>query len=193
MDKVHKLFKLLGDVQILRIFLVLSLFFLFCLFPGMAARYTSLGGPTDIEMQLTRGPEGWADLWQDYSGNIERGLHEYRTRLLYLDFLFPVIFAALLMSATALLTKGAGTGPDKGDLFLFVLPVLGGLCDWAENGMHFILLRGVKSIKDIRGIPPNSVRLSFAFTVLKFVLIIVPLGTAILVYVYRLFGRVRSS
>ena len=76
-------------------------------------------------MLLALGPEGRAF---------------YLTRILPLDFLFPISYMLSYASLIALLAKYAN--PPKPCRYLLLVPVLAMLCDWAENIGAVAMLNG---------------------------------------------------
>ncbi|MFQ5906655.1 MAG: hypothetical protein ACE5JA_08785, partial [bacterium] len=171
------------------VFLLLILLFGY-LFPRSAASFTARDGPTHLDMELACQKDAWGDnvrQWGEYTGSIESAVQNYRVHLLTLDTVFPVVYVILLLSAIAVLTKEPEKEPPDWVLILFLLPVLGGVFDLAENFMHIHIL--LESVGDLGSMPGDLIRLSFVFTVLKWVLIVVPVAGAILVKLYREFFR----
>lgn len=193
MDRVYnavvRAYERLANPTIVVVFLLLALFFALYLFPTSTDSFTARGGPIHLQMQLEHRPSRWAELWDNYSGSIESAVHEYRMHLLGLDVVFPVIYVVLLMSAIARLTKELDKRPSNWVLMLFLLPVVGGIFDLAENYMHISMLQGAKSVEDLYNIPAGSIRLSFILTMSKFSLLVIPLLVAILISLYRRFYK----
>jgi hypothetical protein len=60
---------------------------------------------------------------------------------MWLDFLFPLVYAVFLSSAIAVLTRQPGEPPGRLQRALFVLPYLAVPFDLLENTLHLLILR----------------------------------------------------
>jgi hypothetical protein len=99
---------------------------------------------------------------------------------------FPVVYVLAVMSAVALLTRQTGEEPSRSHLLLFVLPILGGLFDWAENVKHINLLHEALKLGGFDNDTLRAgVRQAFVLTVLKLVLAFGPLVVAVIVWLRR--------
>jgi hypothetical protein len=56
------------------------------------------------------------------------------------DYLYAALYALALASWVAWLSRREGAVPSRGDLGLFMLPLIAGLCDWIENTLHLLLV-----------------------------------------------------
>jgi hypothetical protein len=101
------------------------------------------------------------------------------------DMAFPFAYVVLCISSVALLTKDGDKQPSTWVLVLFLLPVLAGAFDWAENLMRMHLLRGVKVPGDLNALPDHLLSLSHAFTLVKWLLVIGPPLVALLAKLTR--------
>ena len=190
-DAVVKVYRGLARMTIAVVFLLLILLFGY-LFSTSADSFRARGGPAHLQMELAYRKDAWVgyvEEWGEHTGSIESAVQNYRTHLLKLHIVFPLLYVTLFVSAIAFLTNEPDKRPAKWALLLFLLPVVGGIFDLAESYIHFSTLQGVKSVEDLNSIPDLLVSLSFLFTALKWSLIAVPLGLAIPVYLNREFFR----
>ena len=156
------------------------------LFPMSNRSYTSEGGRGHFHLQRTADPSEWDRIvrsWTSPDLSMETVVQNYRRHLIQLDLVFPVAYVLFVMSAVALLTSRTGEEPGGWDLLLFVLPILGGLFDWAENLKHIQLLQEALTLGGFDNDTLRAgVRQAFAFTVLKLVLAFGPLVVAVIVW-----------
>jgi hypothetical protein len=179
MDKLYKFF---ADWRLTILFLILVLFFSLYLFPTDSTNYAAPDKPRHVNLQMQYEKEKFTEMiisWEEVDRSLETAVRNYRVHLLKLDIIFPILYVLSLMSAIAALTDVTRGKPKTWAIILFLLPIGAGLCDITENIIHINLLKDVKIVSDLLAIPENPIRISFIFTITKYILILIPLLSAI--------------
>jgi hypothetical protein len=68
---------------------------------------------------------------------------------IWIDYIFPVVYAIFFSSFIAWLTIKLDKSPTKFHIIVFALPFIAGFLDWCENTLHIILLSNVNNISGI--------------------------------------------
>jgi hypothetical protein len=68
---------------------------------------------------------------------------------LWVDLFFPFAYAVCLTGVLGLLTLKPAEEPGTGLLVLLMIPLIGGVCDWIENGLHLFLLSDTSWLSEV--------------------------------------------
>jgi hypothetical protein len=113
------------------------------------------------------------------------GVLELQRRNLWIDLLFPFVYAFLLTGLLAALALPSDARPGRGLSILLTLPFFAGLLDWLENGLLlFILSQGSAR-------PPFLILLSSTVAGAKWVLLAVSAIAIIFALARRVLRRTR--
>lgn len=178
------------------LFVAVTLFFMFVLFPRASARTGSKKNRvTDLQKAYT--PEMFAGVLKSWSepGTEEEKREENREALrnavgvmkreniITLDFLFPLVYALAFAFSYAALS--GRRQPTALDFVLFLTPLVAGLFDYVENLIHLRLLRGIETSADVvraaeaGAFSPSLVFLASAFAWAKYLMLGVSLAAVV--------------
>lgn len=115
----------------------------------------------------------------------EAGRAFYRTRILPIDFVFPLSYMLCYAGWTALLLKHVA--PKGRAAWLLAVPVLAMACDWAENIGILAMLRGYPAL------PPWAVTAGSVFGVLKFGFIVASVAVIAVLLVLFLWRKRKAG
>jgi hypothetical protein len=153
----------------------LTLFFVFVLFPRATAKTGSTRNSV-VDLQKAYTPEMFVEVLRGWSRSKAEAVGVMkRENIVKLDLIFPVLYAlAFALSYAALSGRPQ---PTPLDFVLFVAPLVAGLFDYIENGLHLYLLRGVDNAEQVEqaaragAFSPSLVFAASVFAHAKYVLL----------------------
>lgn len=98
--------------------------------------------PSVDKLQLAFSERRFADILTQWGPD---AVEQYRASL-WLDFVFPPLYAVFLASAVAVLTAPQPGAPLSLHRVWFVLPLAAVPFDYAENALHLIILRDTEQL-----------------------------------------------
>lgn len=118
--------------------------------------------------------------WCDAGGNPNAVAVMKRENIIKLDIAFPFAYALALAFAYAAARGNAA--PGRLDLALFLAPLVAGLFDLVENGLHLYLLNGVntRAQAEAADFSPALVFAASAFARAKYLLLLVSLVSIVI-------------
>jgi hypothetical protein len=124
--------------------------------------------PTLVDLQLAFNSMRFHDIIAAWNKSIDGGIEMYKLSIMLLDYLYPVIYSAMLAFAYAVVRKN--DQPTHLDKVLFTLPFIAAIFDYIENTIHLLLLKDVHNLAQAMAVqyPPSAVAISAAASVLKF-------------------------
>ena len=115
-----------------------------CLVAFAVSGKTSLppDAPSVSALQLACSEEAFDAILDQWGA---QGIRYYQLSTLAIDYAFPVAYAVLFSSLIAPLGPRPGREPNTIGLACFVVPLIAGVLDWAENTLHLVVLSGAVS------------------------------------------------
>jgi hypothetical protein len=147
----------------------------------------AVSGPRILEMQLAFGAEKFKSVLRGWSE-----LYNFKESVKRIDYFYPPVYAALLISGYAW-ARGVAR-PGRWDRFFFWAPMAAAVCDWVENSLHLYLLKDVANVVDLQtaNLPEPLVVAASIFALIKWVLVALSLAALALLLCKRLFWFFRN-
>lgn len=162
------LFKKMGKPYIALLSGIITLIFMFIIMPGLDS-VRPLGTLGIIEFQLSFTEEKFSNIINQWGIDTVN----YYVKNLWIDYIYPIMYAVFLSSSIALLTKKKHVDPSKFYIILFTLPILAGVLDWIENTLHLILLHDINNLsKLLIFLAAITASIKWSFALFSFIIII---------------------
>jgi hypothetical protein len=128
-----KFFRYLGRPRVILVSLLVTA--VFVVYFNVTEK-ASEDAPGIMSLQLAFTEETFGSIVDQW---LASGMLDVRRRNLWVDLLFPLAYGSFLAGVWA--WGSMGGNPGKRVPSCLVLPFLGGVLDWTENGLHLVLLR----------------------------------------------------
>ena len=168
----------------LLLFLLFSICFLF-----VDPLFRASTDPTLVDLQLAFSSLRFHDIIVSWNKSVNGGIEIYKLSTMLLDYLYPLIYSAMLAFAYASVRKNAQ--PARLDKVMFTLPFIAAIFDYIENTIHLLLLKDVHNLAQAIAVqyPPTAVAISAAASVLKFLFFYAAIFTFLGAVIYRIKKR----
>jgi hypothetical protein len=93
--------------------------------------------PNVMNLQLAFSEDTFRDILHQWG---PEAVQTYQDNM-WLDYLFPPIYAIFLASAAAVLTRRSDAPPTRAQRALLIAPFVAALFDYLENTLHLLILR----------------------------------------------------
>lgn len=133
-ERLDRLYLALARVEL--VVLLSNAVIVFFIVFGLVGAEIPDGAPGVIDLQLAFSADRFSEITAQWGPDV---VATFRARL-WIDYLFPPVYALALASAVAWFTARGKDSPPYLVLALFVLPFVAMLADWIENTAHYIAL-----------------------------------------------------
>jgi hypothetical protein len=104
------------------------------------------GVPGIIHLEFAFFKSRFSDIVEQWQ---KHGLLQGHRIGLWVDLFFPFAYAVFLTGVLGLLTLKPAEEPGTGLMVLLALPLIAGVCDWIENGLHLFLLNDTSRLSEV--------------------------------------------